>query len=174
MGRVLHTEVSLRIKIISKRLCDLNEVKKTMKILTTLSKRFFSTMKISDCLVCILRPILLMGSICGISAMKFRCPHYGKTPGQTVEFSKFTPLLLFSAVFFLPIILNFILCIYNLYEYIFRTEKVTALRLVRDIFITIVAFAWSIPGTVKYRQKLIELNGFALLVKRGKDFGILW
>lgn len=123
----------------------------------------------SDCLVCALSLNLIMGSICGVSAVSFKCPHSRHKPSPSNFFQSKLRLVL-SSIFILPIIVNIFLRVYDL-VYGFDTTERTVLFKLMEIVVNTGSLGFAIPGIWKYKQRLTALNGLNLIIKSRQYYG---
>lgn len=61
--------------------------------------------QIRNCIACLLRPLLRMGSVCGISIMSAQC-RYSGNPTRMEKFDKSYKLLILSLILFVPMLLG--------------------------------------------------------------------
>lgn len=121
----------------------------------------------SDCVACILNPILKAGSICGPSPLIINCPH-SKTPTVTSVFERSDILLAISTVSAVAIIPGIFIIIQD----ISTTENFNKMiLLITEVMFSLLAVIINIGSVLNNDEKLNELNGLSFIVNNRKHYG---
>ncbi|KAF2899422.1 hypothetical protein ILUMI_06753 [Ignelater luminosus] len=125
--------------------------------------------RIHDCIACLLRPLLRMGSVCGISTLSIHCRHSDNLT-SIARFDKSSKLLIISFVLSIPMLLGII---ENLREILsFEGNTMRLLGLLVEILFSVGAATCWIFSLSKYKEKVIELNGLSAIIENRQFYGI--
>lgn len=137
------------------------------KTFNTIKHFNMSRMKTSDCIACVLYPILKVGCICGPFALTIGCPH-SKKPNFTARFTRSNLLFVILSVTILPLIASITFTIKNVLE----TENLNKkILLITDVLFSMLAIVINVTGLLKNNEKLVELNGLSAIIDNRYYYG---
>lgn len=123
-----------------------------------------------DCIVCVLYPLLKLGSISGTFVISFSCPHITKNQSCFPRFSKSNVYILISLILALPVMINIFFNIYKI-KYLLGDDEVNILSALNEVFISIGAFGFCMTRIIKHKKLLLELRGFSTIINNRKLYG---
>lgn len=97
--------------------------------------------------------------------MSFQCPQ-SNSSSKVTKFSESRARLVISIIYALPMICSILLGVYNLF---FSSQEI--LRLLIEIIFGIGTLGYSLTGIIKYKQKIIELNGLTEILSNRQYYG---
>ncbi|KAF2900676.1 hypothetical protein ILUMI_05512 [Ignelater luminosus] len=125
--------------------------------------------KCKDCVVCLFRPLWILGSISGNSVMSFTCPHIDPSI-KSPKVSKSDVRLIISSIYCLIIIGH---AIFSCYELFYLTNDFfKILFLFSEIIFCIGTLNFAMTGTINYKERILELNGITSIIENRRYYGI--
>lgn len=125
--------------------------------------------EIHDCIACVLRPLLTMGSICGLSPFYVSCPHTNESKG-VARFQKSYFFIILSTISSLCALLNITQCIVDLFAP--KQNTMRLLQIVVELLLSVGAAVSTIFSSIQSQQRLDELNGLSLIFESRHYYGI--
>lgn len=123
--------------------------------------------KATDCIVCLLYPILKVGCVCGIPAFIMKCPH-SKQSYSSAKFIKSRNLLLLSTVL---IFLKIARMIFTIRDIVATDDFNKKILLTMDLLLSVMSVIQTTTSTVNNNRQLIELNGLLAIVNKKQYYG---
>lgn len=124
--------------------------------------------EISDCIACVLSPILRGGCVCGPSPLIISCPH-SKPPTVTATFARSKILLSMLTLSIVLIIASVTFTIWDIHSAETFNKKVL---LVTEVMFSLLTTIIDISSLLKINQKLTELNGLSAIVNQRYYYGL--
>lgn len=125
----------------------------------------------SDCLVCILKPVLLVGAIIGISPITYECPHTNDTL-NTCKFRRSKYLLVISVFVFIIVVCMLCFNIYYVANDVSPKAKDKRIQLsTLVLFETSTVFIY-VFSMMHAKRRVKELNGLVAIIANRDQYCI--
>lgn len=121
----------------------------------------------SDCIACVLYPVLKTGCICGPTAIMITCTH-SKKPTLTATFEVSRVLLAIHFLLIFPLVASISL---SIKDSLATEDFNTKIAQTKDILSYIPSVAIIIIGVFKSNEKVIELNGLSSIINNKSYYG---
>lgn len=123
-----------------------------------------------DCLVCILRPILIIGAFIGVSPIAYSCPHHGKS--QKMGFRRSWTYYIYTGVLLVSVVTMLVHNFFYLSSTIMWNAKDKIIQLATLVLFELITIVIYINILIQIQDRVKAMNGLAAIIESKHLFNI--